>query len=137
MTYLLDTNMLSEWRKLSPDPGVEAWFSRIHLDDVFLSVVTVGEIRRGITKLYRRNDHRQAQLLESWLTTVRDRFIDRVVPVTVDIAEEWGRIDAANPLQVPDALIAATAQVHDWTLVTRNVKDFEHTGVRVLNPFVE
>jgi predicted nucleic acid-binding protein len=137
MTYLLDTNMLSEWRKFSPDPGVEAWFNRIHLDDVFLSVVTVGEIRRGITKLYRRNDHRQAQLLESWLTTVRDRFIDRVVPVTVDIAEEWGRIDAANPLQVPDALIAATAQVHDWTLVTRNVKDFEHTGVRVLNPFVE
>jgi predicted nucleic acid-binding protein len=137
MTYLLDTNVLSEWRKNPPNSGVQDWFSRVHLDDVFLSVVTIGEIRRGIAKLRKRNDHRQAMMYESWLTTVKSRFSDRLVPVTLDVAEAWGQIDSGQPLQVPDALIAATVQAHGWTLVTRNAKDFEHTGMRVLNPFIE
>ena len=135
MTFLLDTNVLSEWRKTARDPGVEDWFSRVHMDDLYLSVITVGEIQRGVAKLQRRNDHRQALAYASWLTDVKREFANRLVPVDADVAEEWGLADGGHLLPVPDALIGATARVHGWTLVTRNAKDFEHAGVRLLNPF--
>lgn len=76
-------------------------------------------------------------MLDSWLEDVIDAFAGRIAPVTVEVAKEWGAQSARQPVPVPDALIAATAKVHGWTLVTRNVKDFEHTGVRVVNPFTE
>jgi toxin FitB len=135
VSYLLDTNVLSEWRKSRPDPGIADWFSRVHLDDLYLSVITVAEIHRGIVALRQRNDHRQARLYEAWLETTKKTFGDRLVPIGVDVAEMWGQLDLSRPISVTDGLIAATALVRNWPVVTRNVKDFERAGVRVVNPF--
>lgn len=137
MTYLLDTNVLSEIKKRRPNEGVDEWFSRVHVDDLYLSAITIGEISRGVSKLRRRQDHRQATIQESWLADLKRQFADRVIPVSVEIAEEWGDLDAGRSLPVADALIAATAKVHNWTLITRNTKDFENTGVMLRNPFTE
>lgn len=135
MSYLLDTNVLSEWRKPIPDPGVAEWLATTPMDELFVSVITIGEIRRGIAKLQLRNDHRQAAVYESWLADTKGLFADRLVPVSVEAAEEWGHIDADRPVPMADGLIAAIAKVRGWTVVTRNVKDFDATGVRLLNPF--
>jgi predicted nucleic acid-binding protein len=133
VSYLIDTTVLSEWRKSSPNPGLEDWWSRVHMDDLFISVITIGEIAQATIMLQRRNDHRQAMLIESWLANIRNTFGERLVPVDLRVAEQWAR----NRVQTPNALIAATAQVHGWAVVTRNAKAFEPTGVRVLNPFTE
>ena len=133
--YLLDTNVLSDGRKPSPDQGVRAWLGRVHPDDLRVSVVTIAEIRRGVSRLRRRRDHRQANLVEEWLATTRHEFADRLVPVSADIADAWGHLDAGRATLTSDGLIAATAQVHGWTVVTRNVEHFEPTAVQVLNPF--
>lgn len=135
MTYLLDTNVLSEMRRPSPDPGVVAWLDRSAAEQLHLSVVSIGEIRRGITRLQLRNDHRQAAAYEQWLGATRRLFGERLVPITVEIAERWGHRDANRPIPTADGLIGATAEVHGWTLVTRNTRDFEHAGVPLLNPF--
>lgn len=135
MSYLLDTNALSEWRKPTPNPGVADWFAAVDEDQLHISVVTIGEIRRGISLLELRNDDKQAARYEVWLDKTRRRFADRLMPVTAEIAEEWGHTDSSNRAPTADGLIAATAKVHQWTLVTRNVKDFERTGVRLINPF--
>jgi toxin FitB len=135
VSYLLDTNVLSEWRKPMPDPGVAEFFGVVSPDELYLSVVTVGEIRRGVARLHLCNDHRKAAAIESWLTSTKTLFADRLVPITAAIAEEWGSCGAAYPVPTADGLIAATARVHGWTVVTRNVKDFEPTGARLLNPF--
>jgi predicted nucleic acid-binding protein len=135
MSYLLDTNVVSEWRKASPDEGVVGWFGTIRADVMFLSVVTLGEIRRGIRLLQLRGDHHQAARYESWLLDLRVLFADRLIPIGVEEMEEWGHGDARQPVSMADGLVAATARVRGWAVVTRNVKDFEGTGVRVLNPF--
>jgi len=135
VSHLLDTNVLSEWRKPQPNPGVVEWLAGIVEDELFISVITIGEIRRGIAKLQLRNDHRQAAAYESWLADTKGAFADRLVPISVDVAEEWGRIHADHPVSMADGLIAATAKMHGWTVVTRNVKDFGATGVRLVNPF--
>lgn len=135
MSYLLDTNVLSEWRKPIPDPGVAEWLAAAVVDDLFVSVITIGEIRRGIVKLQLRNDHRQAAAYESWLVATKELFADRLVPVSIEAAEEWGYMVADRPVPMADGLIAATAKVRGWTVVTRNVKDFDSTGVRLINPF--
>jgi len=135
VSYLLDTNVLSEWRKAAPDPGITEWLAGIAVDELFVSVITIGEIRRGITKLQLRNDHRQAAAYESWLAGTQGLFADRLVPVSLEAADEWGHNDADRPGSMADGLIAATAKLRGWTLVTRNVKDFDATGVRLLNPF--
>lgn len=135
MIYLLDTNIVSEQRKPSPNPGVGAWLAEMWPDDLRLSVITLGEIRRGIQKLLLRNYHRQAAVYEEWFAETRRAFADRIVDVGAEAAELWGHHAAARPTPTADALIGATAQAHGWTLVTRNAKDFEHTGVRVVNPF--
>lgn len=137
MSYLIDTYVLSEWRKPAPDPGVVAWFAEAAPDDLYLSVITIGEIRRGIAKLQLRRDYRQAATYEAWLVTTRELFADRVVPISADIAEEWGSGDARTPISMADGLIAATARIRGWTVVTRNAKDFEGTGARILNPFTD
>ncbi|HET9256001.1 MAG TPA: type II toxin-antitoxin system VapC family toxin [Pseudonocardiaceae bacterium] len=135
MSYLLDTNVLSEWRKASPDAGVAEWLAAAVADELFVSVITISEIRRGIAKLQSRNDHRQAAAYRSWLAVTKDLFVERIVPIDVGVAEEWGQIAAARPVSMADGLIAATAKVRGWTVVTRNIKDFDATGVRLLNPF--
>ncbi len=134
MSYLLDTNVLGEIRKKRPDPAVSAWYGGVDDDELFLSVLVVGEIQQGVTRL-RRKDPRQAAVYAAWLKKLQREFADRVLPVSQDVALEWGRLSAGDPLPVVDGLLAATALVHGLTVVTRNVDDFEPTGVPVLNPF--
>jgi hypothetical protein len=135
VSYLLDTNVLSETRKRQPAASVADWIAATPRDRLHVSVLTLGEIEQGITKVRRRGDRRQATALERWLGDVQAGFEDRVLPVTIPVATAWGRQQNAQPLPVIDALIAATAQVHGLTVVTRNVKDFELAGVQVLDPF--
>ena len=136
MSFLLDTNVVSEIRKKAPDRGVATWFASVPADKLFLSVLVVGEIRQGITRLVRR-DPAQAEIFERWLSQLGDGYGDRIVPITVRIAEAWGRLNVPDPVPVVDGLLAATALVHDWTLVTRNVNDVTSTGVRLLDPFAD
>lgn len=135
MTFLLDTNVVSEIRRQRPNYGVADWFDTVRASDLFLSALVVGEIRQGIERLAARKPAR-AEVLEKWLEQLVNTYGDRIAPVTTEVAEVWGRLNAKEPLPVVDGLIAATALAHDWTLVTRNVRDVESTGVRVLNPFV-
>ena len=135
MGLLIDTNILSELRKSrGPHPNVAAWFASVEESDIFLSVLVVGEIRRGIENVRQRDDA-AARRLERWLIQIESRYADRILPITRDIAERWGKLSSPDPLPVVDGLLAATALVHQHTLVTRNIKDVGRTGVPVLNPF--
>ena len=135
MSYLVDTNVISELRKgRRCDPGVAAWFARVASEEIYLSALTLGEIRKGIESI-RRRDGAAAQALEAWFQRLVATYSDRFLPVDLAVAEQWGRFNAPQPLPVLDSLLAATAQVHGLTLVTRNVKDVERTGVPCLNPF--
>ena len=102
--------------------------------ELFVSVLVVGEIQQGVTRLQKR-EPRQAAVFEAWLKKLQREFADRLLPVSQDVALEWGRLSAGDPLPVVDGLLASTARVHGLTVVTRNVDDFEPTGVPVLNPF--
>jgi toxin FitB len=137
VTYLLDTNVLSETRKRQPAAGVVDWIAATPPGLLHVSVLTIGEIGQGIARVRGRGDRHQAAALERWLRDVETGFEDRVLPVTLPVAAAWGRQQHAQPLPVIDALIAATARTHGMTVVTRNVKDFELAGVPVLNPFAE
>lgn len=133
--YLVDTNVLSEVRKGSRcDDSVAAWWTAIAEEDIFISVLTIGEIRRGIESV-RRRDAQSAVALEMWLSRVIREHRDRILGIDREIAEEWGRLSVPDPLSPIDALIAATAKVHGLTLVTRNVHDIARTGVGSLNPW--
>lgn len=135
MKLLLDTNVVSELRKGSrTDRNVAKWFAGLESGDLFLSVLVVGEIRRGIERI-RRRDPKSAQTLDRWLQGLAEGFEDRILAVDRRIAEEWGRMNVPNPLPVLDALMAATAKVHGLVLATRNVKDVASTGVKTVNPF--
>lgn len=135
MSYLIDTNVLSETRKRVRDPGVTAWITTTPIVHQHLSALSVGEIGRGIERLRRRNDHAQAEIYATWLEDVITSFGARIVPVTVGVAREWGRQDPGHPASTADALIGATAKANGWTLVTRNTRDFSHVGIPLLNPF--
>jgi predicted nucleic acid-binding protein len=133
--FLLDTNVLSELRKgARADANVRRWFESVDESLLFLSVLVTGEIRRGIEAM-RRRDVRAATALERWLDSLVQAHSDRVLPVDAATTDEWGRLDAQGSLPVVDGLLAATARVHDLTLVTRNVKDVIRTGIDVLDPF--
>ena len=134
MSYLLDTNVVSEVRKPQANPHVRAWFASVPGESLYLSVLTVGEIRRGIERL-RRRDPAQAAVFEAWLASLRQHYADRLLPVTTEIAEEWGRLNVPDPLPTVDGLLAATARVRGLVLVTRNTADLARTDVRVLDPF--
>lgn len=135
MTYLLDTNVLSETRKRQPAEGVTEWIAATPPERLHVSVLTLGEIEQGIARIRGRGDQQQATALERWLREVELGFADRILPVTLPVASAWGRQRHTQPLPVIDALIAATARVNEMTVVTRNVKDFEYSGVPVFNPF--
>ena len=135
MTYLLDTNVLSETRTRQPAAGVAEWIAATPPDRMYISVLTLGEIEQGIARIQGRGDQAQAAALERWLTDIQAGFEGRVLPVSLPVATTWGRQQHAQPFPVIDALIAATARVHGLTMVTRNVKDFEPAGIPVLNPF--
>ena len=135
MSFLLDTNAVSEIRR-GRDQWVRAWVSEVADADLHLSVLTLGEIRKGI-ELLRDRDPAQAEVFASWLNELRTRFADRIVPIDDRVAEEWGRLNAAAPRNTIDSLIAATARIHELTVVTRNTGDFEGCGVPLLNPWDE
>jgi toxin FitB len=134
VNYLLDTNVVSEVRRRSADGNVVAWFESVAPEALYLSAIVVGEVRAGIDRL-RRRDSAQADVFEGWLAELRTSFADRIVPIDAEVAEEWGRLTARRTLAVEDGLMAATANVHVMTFVTRNVADVAGTGTRVLNPW--
>ena len=134
--FLLDTNIISEVRRgRRSNPNVSNWYTGVGESQLFISSLTIGEIRKGTELARRRRDVDQAEALEAWLHTVVEGFSGRVLTVDAQVADTWGQISAIRPVSVVDALLAATAQVHDLILVTRNVSDVEGLGVKVLNPF--
>ena len=137
MAYLLDTCALSEFTKPKPSASVDAWFAQIPDGADFVSVLTLGELEKGITKL--ASSRRRAGL-ERWFGDLRDRFSGRILSVDEPVALEWGRITAraelaGNPLPSIDALIAATAIVHGLAVVTRNTSDIARTGAPIIDPW--
>jgi Predicted nucleic acid-binding protein, contains PIN domain len=128
--------VISELRKGTRcDPNVRAWFSPIPEEEIFLSVLTIGEIRKGIESI-RLRDQAASRVLDRWLRQLVSSYRDRILPVDQEVAERWGEMNVPDPLPVLDGLIAATARVHDLTVATRNAKDMARTGVPFVNPFV-
>lgn len=136
--YLVDTNVISEARKGERShPGVKAFFrSAARADEtLFLSVVTIGELRRGVELIRHRGDRPQALLLERWLQDLLSSFADRILDFDAEAAQVWGRLRVPHPENELDKQIAATALVHDLTVVSRNADHFAASGVPTLNPF--
>jgi len=136
--YLIDTNVISEARRRAKaDPGVRDFFAAAEAEDspLFLSSVTIGELRRGIEAIRRRGDVGQARLIETWMAVILDEFSDRILVFDAHCAQVWGYLRVPGPAHEIDKQIAATALVHDLTLVTRNSADIAKTGVKWLNPF--
>ena len=135
MKFLLDTNIVSELRKMHrADPNVIAWVEATDAREMGTSVVVLAEIRRGI-ELNRRHDPEQAEALERWFGKMRSGIGDRIIPVDEPIAEQWARLNVPDPLPFIDGLLAATAIVRGLTLVTRNTADVARTGAKLLDPF--
>ena len=137
--YLLDTNAISEPKRVRPDPAVLNWLGDQLPTDLHLSVISVGELRRGVIRL---EPGRRREDLDYWLAQLILRFDDRILPVDMDVTERWaslaeGQRAVGRTADMTDELIAATAHVHGLTIVTRNVRHFEHTGCRVLSPWGE
>ena len=134
MRYLLDTNVISETRKRRPETKVIRWLETSSPDAHYLSVLTIGEIKKGIVQ-HRRRDPAGAQRLEHWLNGLRELFAERILTVGDSEATCWGELAGNSGLPVVDGLLAATALVHDLTLVTRNTKDFARIDVDLLDPW--
>jgi predicted nucleic acid-binding protein len=133
--FLLDTNILSELRKASRcDIGVRNWVEGTAAEELFVSVLVLGEIRQGVERI-RMRDQTQARALEKWLQSLSTEFADRILPVDERVADQWGRLGLRQPVPTLDAFLAATALVHDLTVVSRDEDGFRHTGVQVINPF--
>ncbi len=136
--YLVDTNVISEARKRSKaNKGVRNFFKHVIKEkaSLFISVVTIGELRRGIELIRHRGDTRQANQLEKWLKSLLDEYEDSILSIDETVAQLWGRLRVPHPENALDKQIAATALIYDLTVVSRNLKDFRKTGVRVLDPF--
>ena len=136
--YLVDTNVISEARKgVRANAGVRAFFAAAIADRarLYLSAVTVGELRRGVELIRHRGDQIQADLLEAWLTIVLRDYADQILALDIDVAQIWGRLRVPHPEHSMDKQLTATALIYDLTLVTRNLADFAGIDVRLLNPF--
>ena len=131
MSFLLDTNVVSDLRRR--DGRLRQWFEHQTPESLYLSIVTIGEIRQGIEQL-RRRDAAQAQGLSRWLDELGRAYADRVLSIDYAVANEWGHLRARRTVPVIDAFLAATARVHDLTLVTRNVRDFAGLDVATFYP---
>ena len=132
--YLLDTNIVSETRRSRPNPGVVDFFTATDKDALYLSVLTVGELHKGV-EARRRSDPAAASLLADWARGIELDFADRILPIDLAAARHWGLLSAARTCPTVDTLIAATALERGLTLVTRNERDFQFTGVTLLNPW--
>jgi hypothetical protein len=135
LSYLVDTNILSELCRREPNPGVSAWFAGRPSAGLYISVLSLGEIRRGIESLL--HGDRRSRLVD-WLEVELPAFFrERVLPVDERVADRWGRLvsQIGRPVPAIDSLLAATALHHDLTLVTRNVRDFSYPGLEVVNPW--
>jgi predicted nucleic acid-binding protein len=133
LSFLLDTNVISEIRR-ARDPHVRAWIDTVDDAELYLSVLTLGEIRTGVDRL-RTRDVAQANVFARWLGELHTRFAGRIVPVDTRVADQWGRLNAVASRSTVDSLIAATAQVHELIVATRNTKDFERCEVPLFNPW--
>jgi len=137
LSFLIDTNVISEVRKgRAANPTVLRWWKSTREEDLFLSVLVLGEIRRGIEKI-RIRDRIRAQRLESWLQSLANTFSDKLLPVDLKTAITWGSFGVERTLPMIDSLLAATAVANNLTLVSRNTADMKDCGVRLLNPFEE
>jgi predicted nucleic acid-binding protein len=135
MNILVDTNVISELRRgRNAQPRVASWFAAIPPESIFTSVIVLGEIRRGI-ELVSRRDKPQAEALAQWYDTIRQRLGDRVLVIDEPVMTVWARISAPDGLPAYDGLIAATALLHGLTVATRNTRDYRRTGVPVVNPW--
>jgi toxin FitB len=140
MSYLLDTNAVSEWVRPRPDPGIVRWLDEVDEDRTYLSVITLGELRKGVDRLA---DGRRRARLDQWLTTeLPDRFSGRLLPVDAAVADKWGQLlaraeNTGRAVAAVDALIAATANVHSLKVVTRNVGHFRDASVEVVSPWLK
>ena len=135
MSYLIDTHVLSELRRKLPHPGVSAWFAQRPASSLYLSVLTLGELRKGIEGV---TDEARKLALSDWLhNALSVFFLGRVLSIDEQVADRWGQLVAAagRPLPAIDSLLAATALVHGLSVVTRNAKDFEGLGLTVINPW--
>ncbi len=132
--FLMDTDAVSALRRPERNPDPTRWLEAQQASDVYLSVITMGEIERGIAQ-QTRQDPDFARDLTQWYQRILSSFADRILPVDVAVASRWGRLSASIGNESVDLLIAATAIVHGFSVVTRNVRHFEPTGVQVINPF--
>lgn len=132
MSYLIDTNVLSEARRRSP--AATAWLRAVDPAELFLSVITIGEVAKGIA-VRERIDPVAAAALGRWLNGLRQGYADRILPIDDAVATAWGQLMARRTFSVPDGLIAATARIHNLTVVTRNEADFAGAGVDTVNPW--
>jgi toxin FitB len=136
--YLIDTDVISEARKeRKADAGVRAFFSEVQQDEspLYISAITLGELRRGVERVRHRGDREQAAQLERWLKRITNDYARSILPFDEDAAQVWGRLRVPHPENLLDKQIAATALIHDLIVVTRNTAHFESTGARVRNPF--
>lgn len=139
MSYLIDTCVISEYVKTKPDINVSLWFDQQQEIQLFLSAISIAEIKKGIYKIKYIQPER-ALKLQNWLNTIELEFSQRILPVSIDVLEQWAILSAhseikGNKLAVMDSLIAATARCYGLTLVTRNIKDFKHCELELINPF--
>ena len=134
--YLLDTNVVSELRKgARANPGLMAFFADLKVEDIHLSVQTIGELRRGVENIRGRGDIQQADRLEAWLDILVSDHALRILDFDLECAQLWGKLMSPNPQHPIDKQIAAIGLIYDLTVVTRNTADFQSSGVRLLNPF--
>lgn len=137
--YLIDTNVISELRKQNrANAGVINFFDQVlkNKEQLFISVITIGELRRGVDRIRYRGDRQQADLLENWLNNLLDEYAENILDFTVTEAQIWGQLRVPNHENALDKQIAATALTYDLSIVTRNINDFSNCGIQVINPFV-
>ena len=139
MNYLLDTCVISELVKPTPDTNVIDWINNTPSERLYLSVITIGEVRKGLTKL---PDSKRKDLLTNWLNSLLEDYDNRIYPINLTVTENWGIIQGkaekkGTPMASIDSLIAATAYTYNLVLVTRNVRDFEASNLPLRNPWVE
>ena len=137
--YLIDTNVICELRKKSrANRGVITFFQKINdsKQEIYLSVISIGELRRGVELIRHRGDIEQAKLLENWLERLLSDYSEKILELDTVSAQLWGRLRVPNPENSIDKQIAAIALVHDLIVVTRNITDFDSTGVATFNPFI-